>query len=154
VVLTPSRKLSATEQTSANNAVGLADAISILKMIVGLNVNSGNTPTSPYQVMAADFTQNGNIGLDDAIGVLKHVVGLAAPAPSLMFVDAKAIPSTMDMDIYNNATTKTSGTNWLSGKMVVDVTQSAPVQVVGVLTGDVSGDWIGQGSVLTGVVSD
>ena len=26
--------------------------------------------------------------------------------------------------------------------------------VVGVLTGDVSGDWIGQGSVLTGVVSD
>ena len=53
-----------------------------------------------------------------------------------------------------NATTKSSGTNWLSGKMVVDVTQSAPVQVVGVLTGDVSGDWIGQGSVLTGVVAD
>jgi len=154
VVLTPSRKLSATEQTSANNAVGLADAISILKMIVGLNVNSGTTPTSPYQVMAADFTQNGNIGLDDAIGVLKHVVGLTAPVPALMFVDAKAIPSTMDMDAYNNATTKTSGTNWLSGKMVVDVTQSAPVQVVGVLTGDVSGDWIGQGNVLTGVVSD
>jgi len=105
-------------------------------------------------VMAADFTQNGNIGLDDAIGVLKHVVGLTAPVPALMFVDAKAIPSTMDMDAYNNATTKTSGTNWLSGKMVVDVTQSAPVQVVGVLTGDVSGDWIGQGNVLTGVVSD
>jgi hypothetical protein len=71
-----------------------------------------------------------------------------------MFVDAKAVPSALDMDAYNSATTKSSGTNWLSGKMVVDVTQSAPVQVVGVLTGDVSGDWIGQGSVLTGVVSD
>jgi hypothetical protein len=38
--------------------------------------------------------------------------------------------------------------------MAVDVTQSTPVQIVGVLTGDVNGDWIGQGSVLTGVVSD
>jgi hypothetical protein len=154
VVLTPTRALNAAEQASAGNAVGLADAIAILKMIVGLNINANNAPATPYQVVAADFSQNGNIGLDDAIGVLKHVVGLSAPVPTLKFVDANAIPASLDMDSYNSNTTKSNDTKWLSGKMVVDVTQSAPVQIVGVLAGDVNGDWTGQSSALTGVVSD
>jgi hypothetical protein len=51
-------------------------------MIVGLNVNSNNTPVTPYQSIAADFDQNGEVGLTDAIGVLKMVVGLAAPTPT------------------------------------------------------------------------
>ena len=49
-----------------------------------------------------------------------------------------SMPSTMDMDAYNNATFQSSGTHWMSWKMVV-----------GVLTGDVNGNWIGQCSVLT-----
>jgi hypothetical protein len=45
----------------------------------------------------------------------------------------------LDMDAYNGDTGKATG--WLSGQIAVDVTQTAPVQVVGVLVGDVSGDW-------------
>lgn len=139
VTVTPSRALSAAEQDTADNAVGLGDAISILKMIVGLNINTGNAPASAYQVVAADFNQNGTVGLDDAIGVLKHVVGLDAPSPALKFLSAGTVPAGLDMDAYNGDTGKATG--WLSGKMAVDVTQTAPVQVVGVLVGDVSGDW-------------
>jgi hypothetical protein len=147
VTVTPSRPLSTAEQASANKAVGLTDAISILKMIVGLNINAGNAPATAYQVIAADFNQNGNVGLDDAIGVLKHVVGLQAPTPSLKFVDAQEVPAPLSMATYNADTTKSTGSNWLSGKIAVPM-QSAlsqvvvePVQVVGVLVGDLSGDW-------------
>ncbi len=139
VTVTPSRALTATEQDAANDAVGLGDAISILKMIVGLGINAGNTPANAYQVVAADFNQNGSVGLDDAIGVLKHVVGLDAPSPALKFLAASTVPYGLDMDTYNDDAGKATG--WLSGKIAVDVTQTAPVQVVGVLVGDVSGDW-------------
>jgi methionine-rich copper-binding protein CopC len=68
-------------------AVNLSDAIAILKMIVGLNVNSINVPLSPYQAIAADFDQNGAVELSDAIGVLKMVVGLNAPSPAWKYFD-------------------------------------------------------------------
>jgi Ca2+-binding RTX toxin-like protein len=141
VVVTPAKTLSAAEQQGANAAVGLADAISILKMIVGLPINTGSATTSPYQIVAADFNQNGNVGLDDAISVLKHVVGLPASTPTLKFMDAALVPAGLSMDSYGADTAKTSGQNWLSGKIAVDVTQTTPVQVVGVLSGDVNGDW-------------
>jgi hypothetical protein len=71
-------------------AVNLQDAIAILKMIVGLNVNGANQPLSPYQALAADFDGNSRVELNDAIGVLKHVVGLTGPGtpkPEWRFVD-------------------------------------------------------------------
>jgi hypothetical protein len=147
VLVTPSKKLSAAEQQGANTAVGLSDAIAILKMIVGLPINTGSTPTSPYQIVAADFNQNGNVGLDDAIGVLKHVVGLPASTPALKFMDAALVPAGLTMDSYGADTTKASGQNWLSGKIAVPMNSALaqvvvePVQVVGVLAGDVNGDW-------------
>lgn len=49
------KSMSDSEKTVFNSAVNLTDAISILKMIVGLNVNSGSTALLPYQVVAADF---------------------------------------------------------------------------------------------------
>ncbi|MFM8758676.1 MAG: hypothetical protein ACKODS_03925, partial [Methylophilaceae bacterium] len=69
------------------DAVNLSDAIAILKMIVGLNVNSSGAPLSPYQSIAADFDQSGEVNLTDAIGVLKMVVGLSAPMPTWKYYD-------------------------------------------------------------------
>jgi hypothetical protein len=40
-------------------AVSLSDAIAILKIVVGVNVNANKAPLSPYQVLAADYDQNG-----------------------------------------------------------------------------------------------
>jgi cyclophilin family peptidyl-prolyl cis-trans isomerase len=81
------RPLVGTDDAQTKAAVNLQDAIAILKMIVGLDVNGAGKPLSPYQALAADFDGNGTVSLTDAIGVLKHVVGLTAPSPTLRFVN-------------------------------------------------------------------
>ena len=121
-----------------SNAVNLTDAIAILKMIVGLNVNSNNTPLSPYQAIAADFDQSGDVGLNDAIGVLKMVVGLTSPTPSWKYYD--------DTQLANAYTSAQSlnPKNWTGAAAISDAsTPSASVTLVGVLTGDVDGSWTG-----------
>ena len=85
-----SRPIPTAEAESTNSTVNLQDAIAILKMIVGLNVNNANQALSPYQALAADFDGNSKVELNDAIGVLKHVVGLTGvgtPKPEWRFVD-------------------------------------------------------------------
>ncbi len=119
-------------------AVNLTDAISILKLIVGLSVNSNNVPLSPYQAVAADFDQNGSVDLGDAIGVLKMVVGLSAPAPTWKyFDDAKLVSS------YNTNQPLNHEAWSASSAMDASSTTNSMVKIVGVLTGDVDGSWVG-----------
>ncbi len=87
LTLTVARPVPAAEVAATDSAVNLQDAIAILKMIVGLDVNGTGKPLSPYQTLAADFDGNGAVGLTDAIGVLKHVVGLNAPDPIWHFLN-------------------------------------------------------------------
>jgi hypothetical protein len=120
------------------NAVNLTDAIAILKMIVGLNVNSNNTALSPYQAIAADFDLSGDVGLTDAIGVLKMVVGLSAPTPTWKYYDDTQLTSAY------TAAQSLNPKNWTSAAAISDIsTTSASVTLVGVLTGDVDGSWTG-----------
>jgi len=120
------------------NAVNLTDAIAILKMIVGLNVNSNNTALSPYQAIAADFDQSGDVGLTDAIGVLKMVVGLSAPTPTWKYYDDTQLTSAY------TSVQSLNPKNWTSAAAISDIsTTSASVTLVGVLTGDVDGSWTG-----------
>jgi hypothetical protein len=81
---------SVTSQTDAYSAlaakaVDLTDAIAILKMIVGLDVNSGGSPITAYQAYAADVDGNGKVELSDAISVLKRIVGLETMKADWMF---------------------------------------------------------------------
>jgi hypothetical protein len=120
------------------NAVNLTDAIAILKLIVGLNVNSNNTALSPYQAIAADFDQSGDVGLTDAIGVLKMVVGLTAPTPTWKYYDDTQLTSA-----YTSAQSL-NPKGWTSAAAISDIiSTSASVTLVGVLTGDVDGSWTG-----------
>ncbi len=124
--------------TKKSDAVNLTDAIAILKMIVGLNVNSNSTALSPYQAIAADFDQSGDVGLTDAIGVLKMVVGLSAPAPSWKYYDDVKLASA-----YTSAQSL-NPKNWTSAAVISDTgTAGSSVKLVGVLTGDVDGSWTG-----------
>jgi len=118
----------------ATAAVNLQDAIAVLKMIVGLDINGANKPLSPYQAIAADFDANGSVNLTDAIGVLKHVVGLAAPAPAWLFVDEA--DATMAARAGLNPGT-------VEPTVSVDVTAATNVGLVGILRGDVDGSWTG-----------
>ena len=124
--------------TKKADAVNLTDAIAILKMIVGLNVNSNNTPLSPYQAIAADFDQSGDVGLTDAIGVLKMVVGLSAPTPTWKYYDDTKLTSAYTAAQSLNPKGWT-GTALLSDPSIV----YSEVKLVGVLSGDVDGSWTG-----------
>ncbi|MBI4985677.1 MAG: M10 family metallopeptidase C-terminal domain-containing protein [Rhodocyclales bacterium] len=110
---------------TARAAVNLQDAIAILKIIVGLDVNGAGKPLSPYQALAADFDGRDGVNLTDAIGVLKHVVGLTAPAPAWLF--ANETDTAPDAGATVNA----------------DVKADASVGLVGILRGDVDGSWAG-----------
>ena len=76
---------STTASPVAAKAVDLTDAIAILKMIVGLDVNAGGAPLTAYQAYAADVDGNGRVELSDAISVLKRIVGLETATANWMF---------------------------------------------------------------------
>ncbi|MDD5333965.1 MAG: hypothetical protein PHS32_09475 [Rhodoferax sp.] len=134
--LTVSRDIPTAEVAATSSAVNLQDAIDILKMIVGLDVNGAGKPVSPYQTLAADFDGNGTVGLTDAIDVLKHVVGLTAPEPTWHFVN-EVDPSVPGKTGLNPGTPQTTVT--------IDLSGSSPVHVglVGYLSGDVDGSYAG-----------
>jgi hypothetical protein len=123
------------ETAATGSSVNLQDAIAILKMIVGLDVN-GSNPLSPYQTLAADFDGNGTVGLTDAIGVLKHVVGLSAPEPTWHLVNEvdTSVPGKVGLNPGLPQTTASA-----------NVSGSSPVHVglVGYLSGDVDGSYVG-----------
>ena len=76
---------SSTASPVAAKAVDLTDAIAILKMIVGLDVNAGGAALTAYQAYAADVDGNGKVELSDAISVLKRIVGLETASANWMF---------------------------------------------------------------------
>ena len=122
--------------THLDAAVGLIDAISILKMIVGLKINAGDSPLSPYQAIAADFNRSGSVDLNDAIEVLKHVVGLPSVDPAWSFYDDSQIPQTI------SGSQGLAPGDWSAAAKLSDLSAvPAEVKVIGVLTGDVDGSW-------------
>jgi hypothetical protein len=134
--LTASRAIPSAEATATSAAVNLQDAIAILKMIVGLEVNGTGKALSPYQALAADYDGNGLVQLTDAIGVLKHVVGLTAPDPAWRFVNE------LDATVPSK-TTLSPGVAQTS--ITASLSASSPVKVglVGYLSGDVDGSFAG-----------
>jgi hypothetical protein len=142
--LAASRDVGTAELKATSDAVNLQDAIAILKMIVGLNVNGTGQALSPYQALAADFDGNGVVELNDAIGVLKHVVGLtgtATPTPTWKFVDEASDAVT--------AITGVGGNPLRPGQppaITLNLTGDAAavqVKLVGYLRGDVDGSFAG-----------
>jgi len=136
ITLSATRTVPTAEAVATSAAVNLQDAIAILKMIVGLDVNGTGKALSPYQALAADYDGNGVVQLSDAIGVLKHVVGLSAPDPTWHFVNE--IDSTVPAKA--NLAPGVAPTN-----IAAALSGSSPVHVglVGYLSGDVDGSFAG-----------
>jgi|GEM_PF-3379098 len=101
-------------------AVNLLDAIAILKSIVGLQT------LNSHQQIAADFDGTAGVDLNDAIGILKHVVGLPSAAPTWVFVEASD-PTPNPNEV-----------------ITVAITADTPVELTGILRGDVDGGWATQ----------
>ncbi len=138
--LAASRAIQIGDEAGATaSAVNLQDAIAILKMIVGLDVNAAGKPLSPYQALAADFDGSGTVGLSDAIGVLKHVVGLPSPdRPTWHFANEA------DLSVREQANAHPGA----APRIVADLGGSGPFHVglVGYLSGDVDGSFGGGGT--------
>lgn len=135
LLLTANRIVPAAEANATSLAVNLTDAIAILKMIVGLDVNGAGKPLSPYQLYAADFDGNGLVELSDAISVLKHVVGLPAPAMKWAFFnEADSMVSAM---LAQGKATLSPGT--VPALSIGSGT--VHLGLVGVLLGDVDGSY-------------
>ncbi len=88
VTSSTSQSISIAYPLLVQQAINLQDAVAILRLIVGLDLNSGGPSVTPYQLFAADFDGNGKIELADAIAVLKRVVGLDSPSPQWLFFNA------------------------------------------------------------------
>lgn len=141
VALSASRPIPTAESAATASAVNLQDAVAILKMVVGLDVNGSGKALSPYQALAADFDGNGAVGLTDAIGVLRHVVGLASPDTTWHFLHEA------------DASVPSIRTTGLVSPPAIDVTLGAAsvvqVGLVGYLSGDVDGSYAGAIGALT-----
>ncbi len=142
-----SRPIPPAEAQDTTAAVNLQDAIAILKMIVGLNVNGANEKLSPYQALAADFDGNGRVELNDAIGVLKHVVGLTGtgtPKPEWRFVDeaSTAVVAIKDAAALSPGQPPTISLDLMAANAAVHV------GLVGYLRGDVDGSFAGAAGAL------
>ena len=137
VALSATRPVPVAEAAATNSAVNLQDAIAILKMIVGLDVNGAGKALSPYQSLAADFDGSGTVNLTDAIAVLKHVVGLTSPDPTWKFV------SEADVTIPVKATSLSPGVPPSAFTVPPGSGGTLHVGLVGYLTGDVDGSYAG-----------
>jgi hypothetical protein len=144
--LTAARGVPSAEAAATSQAVNLQDAIAILKMIVGLDVNGVGKPLSPYQAYAADFDANGKVELSDAIAVLKHVVGLTSPDPQWIFFNET--DSSVSSMLSPGKSSLSPGT--VPAPISVDLSVASPVHVglVGVLRGDVDGSYNPAGNLL------
>ncbi len=134
--LTASRVVPA-EASATSLAVNLTDAIAILKMIVGLDVNGAGKTLSPYQLYAADFDGNGLVELSDAIAVLKHVVGL--PAPETKWAFFNEVDTTVSSMLAQGKVTLSPGT----APALSIGASTVHLGLVGVLIGDVDGSYGG-----------
>lgn len=122
-----------TSSALASQAVNLQDAIAILKMIVGLEVNGSGQAVTAYQAYAADVDGNGKVELTDAIAVLKRVVGLETQTANWLFFNQSGGSATVVSDKLKPG---------LAPDLKAYVTSSATTSNVGlvaVLRGDVVG---------------
>ncbi len=132
----------------AGSSPTAADALAALKLAIGLNPNPISATTglqalvSPYQFMAADIAHTGVITAADALAILKMAVGLAgAPAPSWEFVND-------DVSDWNPTTRAFTVTADSVPTVFAPAPQTAGAStgLVGILLGDVLGDWTPPGT--------
>ena len=132
------------------------DALAALKIAVGINPNNdpdlegpqGRLSVSPYQFIAADVNRDGRVTSSDALEILKMAVGLEnAISASWVFVNE-------NYDFVNRSTTgQTSGfstsrsnVNWDIENIILENVDQSEINLVGVLLGDVTGDWESPGN--------
>lgn len=93
----------------------------------------------PYQTVAADFDANGKVELSDVLNLLKFYLKkplTTALSPHWTFMDAHNADLNANGTPIDTANAEPAPIDWQQGEL-------APVQLVGVLRGDVDGSFTG-----------
>jgi cyclophilin family peptidyl-prolyl cis-trans isomerase len=129
---------------AARAAVGLNDAISVLRMAVGQKALDGDAGgLSPFQRLAADVDGDGTVSLRDALGALRLASGASSPAASSSpwrLVDERALTP--------EAAISSPGADYAVASIAVDPAALAETQhgFVALVIGDVDGSYQGRPS--------
>ncbi|MCS5587547.1 MAG: cadherin domain-containing protein, partial [Porticoccaceae bacterium] len=124
-----------------------ADALAALKIAVDINPNATNEDglqqraVSPYQYIAADVNKSGQVTSADVLEILKMAVKMPNVTPvewlfvaeSQDFWDETAGEDALTIDRLSVA--------WDSDGTEISLTESAEMNFVGVILGDVSNNW-------------
>jgi Ca2+-binding RTX toxin-like protein len=130
---------------TSNSGITSADALAALRIAVGLNPNpdpDGTGPktapaVSPYQFMAADVNGSGTVTSADALAILRMAVRLSTALPQeWFFVEEKR--DFWD-EVNQKFTLTRTNANW--DRTITADPASGPVNLVGILKGDVNGSW-------------
>ena len=134
--------------SDTGSAITSADALAALRIATGVNPNvdpDGAGPLtalklSPYQFMAADVNKDGKVSSADALAILRMATNHATALPKEWFFVKET------QDLWNEATnssaltrSNTSWTNELNNQTLNSGNNN--VNLVGVLKGDVNGNW-------------
>ncbi len=137
-------------ELESGNVISSADALAALKLAVGINPNidpdgagsHAKPPVSPYQFIAADINQDGRVTSADALAILKSAVGSGGSTPRKWVFIAED-HNFWDASLHNGQ----GGFKTTQDQVVwpvdgIPVSAAEPVvNGVGVLLGDVNGDW-------------
>ena len=117
--------------------ITLTDVLATLKVYLGRGLPSDYA--SPFNLVAADFDNNGVVNLSDVLGLLKYYLGRpTTAAPTWAFVNAADVTNDGHIVGANGYLTK-SDVHLDPVSLAADPT--TPVTLIGVVRGDVDGSW-------------
>ena len=130
-------KVSAPTPVDPAEAISLSDVLAALKIY--LSKPLGNASLRPYQTVAADLDANGKVDLNDVLNLLKFYLKKPLPtdlSPQWTFVDAQNEHLSTSGKPIDPANAAAAPIDWQQADL-------APVQLIGVLRGDVDGSFSG-----------
>jgi len=122
-----------TVDATVTGAITTDDALAALRMSVGFNPNANNAVVTPYQFMAADIDHDGQILPTDALFILKMVVHMTTGVPANEWVFVPETVGSIAMDRHSVASA--------IDPLPVTLGQNTTMQLVGIVMGDVNGNW-------------
>jgi hypothetical protein len=138
--LAASKELTDVDQ---NFVVNTFDALSALRIAVGLNPNTDGAAVSPYQFIAADVNQDGLVNTFDALQILQMAVGLpgAIPQEWLFVSEGQDFWDEAANDGQGTFTIDKNNVDWEAEGVPFADPQDVNPNFVAVMLGDVDGSW-------------
>ena len=114
-------------------AITVDDALAALKMSVALNPNEDGSVVSPYQYLAADMNHDGKVRATDAL----HLLKIAAGIENLAGNEWIFVPESVGSEPMSR-----NNVDWSNADLFVDLSHDTPLDLIGIVSGDVNGSWV------------